>query len=303
MAVPRARRSSSIWWTPSIAPTSRPRVGWTAIEHLRRRVDLTREDQALEVAAGQDAHGRVERRRHDRVRRSAVRRPCCARRRSSSNGPRASGGWRNARRMRLSTSDRFGALPTPADPRARAPTPAAIASRDGCAATSRPSISDPAGARPQTGDHLGELGLAVAGHGRDADDLTGPDLERRAAERRAARGRCPRGRRRRASTTRPGSTSVRLSCSRTGRPTISRARSARVTVFGSIPAAVTRPARMTVIRSAIDRTSPSLWLMKTTLRPPATIERSVANSRRSPGAPGRPSARRGSAPARRGTAA
>ena len=30
IAVPVARSSSSVWWMPSIAPTSRPRVGWTA---------------------------------------------------------------------------------------------------------------------------------------------------------------------------------------------------------------------------------------------------------------------------------
>ena len=43
-----------------------------------------------------------------------------------------------------------------------------------------------------------------------------------------------------------------------------------------MPAAVTTPRRMTVIRSAMASTSPSLWLMNTTLRPSAAIEWSVA---------------------------
>ncbi len=79
-------------------------------------------------------------------------------------------------------------------------------------------------------------------------------------------------------TTRPRSTGARSSTSRTGRPTMSPARSARVVPSGSTSDAVTRPARMTVIRSAMARTSPSLWLMKTTLLPAAVIARSVTNS-------------------------
>ena len=42
-----------------------------------------------------------------------------------------------------------------------------------------------------------------------------------------------------------------------------------------IPAAVTLPRRITVTRSAIWATSASLWLMKTTDVPSATIARSV----------------------------
>ena len=57
-----------------------------------------------------------------------------------------------------------------------------------------------------------------------------------------------------------------------------RARSVVVVSRGKMPAAVTTPRRMTVIRSAMASTSPSLWLMNTTLRPSAAIERSVRNS-------------------------
>ena len=67
--------------------------------------------------------------------------------------------------------------------------------------------------------------------------------------------------------------------SSTSRPTIRRARSVvEVSRRRRCPAAVTSPRRMTVIRSAMASTSPSLWLMNTTLRPSAVIDRSVRNS-------------------------
>ena len=43
------------------------------------------------------------------------------------------------------------------------------------------------------------------------------------------------------------------------------------------PPAVTFPRRITVTRSAIERTSPSLWLMNTMLRPAAVMDRRVRN--------------------------
>ena len=182
--------------------------------------------------------------------------------------------------MRLSTIDRFGALPTPGavlghvrDARARWPRSA------DWSPTSRPVDRDPAGARPEPGDDLGELGLAVAGDRGDADDLAGADLERDALEggqaavvvgADVAR---PRARRD------PAPPAACSSTSSTGRPTISRASSAAGDArAGRCPRRSPCPARMTVIRSAIARTSPSLWLMKTTLRPAATIARRVTNS-------------------------
>ena len=179
--------------------------------------------------------------------------------------------------MRLSTSDRFGALPTPARSSGTCPTPASIATRDGRAATSRPSTST----RPE------QVRIPVMTCASSAWPLpataatptisparTSSDASRRAGTPRSLSADTPSTPR----TTRPGSTSVRLSASSTGRPTMSLARSARVTPRGSMPAAVTRPARITVIRSAIESTSPSLWLMNTTLRPSATIERRFSNS-------------------------
>ena len=60
-------------------------------------------------------------------------------------------------------------------------------------------------------------------------------------------------------------------------PTISSASSRAVTSWGSTSATV-RPARMTVIASATDSTSSSLWEMKITVTPPATSSRREAKS-------------------------
>ena len=60
-----ARRSSSSRWTVSIAPTSRPRVGWTATISAGPEFDLAREDQPLQVATRQQPRLGVDRRRGD----------------------------------------------------------------------------------------------------------------------------------------------------------------------------------------------------------------------------------------------
>ena len=123
---------------------------------------------------------------------------------------------------------------------------------------------------------LGELALAVAGHRGDPDDLAGADVERHAAQRRQPTVVLGRHVRDREHAPSPGSNGVlvdQLEDARArpsagpGRPRGARPR--------ACPAAVTRPRRMTVIRSAIAITSPSLWLMKTTLRPSAVIDRRV----------------------------
>ena len=84
--------------------------------------------------------------------------------------------------MRLSTSDRFGALPTPARSSGTCPTPASMATRDGLSRDVAAVDQDASGAGAHPGDDLRQLGLAVAGDGGDADDLPGPDLERRLAQ-------------------------------------------------------------------------------------------------------------------------
>ena len=146
-------------------------------------------------------------------------------------------------------------------------------------ATSTPPTVMLPGARAEPGDDLGELGLAVAGDGGDADDLAGADLERRRHAAPAGRGRC-----------RPDTSSTdehdRAGLER--RPLESLEDLAADHQAGEVglggarrpgcPAAVTLPRRMTVIRSAIASTSSSLWLMNTTLRPAAVIDRSVRNS-------------------------
>ena len=61
------------------------------------------------------------------------------------------------------------------------------------------------------------------------------------------------------------------------RPTITSA-SAALDVLAAGSAATSRPARSTAMRSDTRRTSSSLWLMKSTESPSATMPRSVANS-------------------------
>jgi hypothetical protein len=97
-------------------------------EHLRRRIDLAREDQPLQVPAGQDADGRIESRRARSRTPRAV--PRLAPRRAVVE-------QRAARQRRVAEGaqdqvvdhDRFGALPTPARSSGTCATPAAIDSR------------------------------------------------------------------------------------------------------------------------------------------------------------------------------
>ena len=168
--------------------------------------------------------------------------------------------------IRLSTIERLGELPTPARSSGTCPTPARIAWSAGRLAMSDPSIVIRPVQLPEPGDRLGQLGLPVARDRGDPDDLARHGRRARRRAGRAGRDRCCAETPLTDRTTRPRSTGARSSTSRTGRPTMSPARSARVVPSGSTSDAVTRPARMTVIRSAMARTSPSLWLMKTTLR-------------------------------------
>ena len=179
--------------------------------------------------------------------------------------------------IRLSAIDRFGALPTPVSSSGTCPTPRPMISPGDWFATSWPPIRTlpPHGRRPLT--DLGQLGLAVACDRGDSKDLARADVEVHAVQGRqpaiVVRGHVP-DREGDGSRLERGPVECREDGPadhphgeiRLGRPS------------GEIPAAVTRPWRITVIRSAIARTSPSLWLMKTMLRPSSVIERSVRNS-------------------------
>jgi len=77
----------------------------------------------------------------------------------------------------------------------------------------------------------------------------------------------------------PGLAVPRSTFRTTARPTIIEARSALVAPAGRV-SPVTRPARMTTMRSLISRTSSSLWLMKMMDRLSAARERMMAKSSR-----------------------
>ena len=120
---------------------------------------------------------------------------------------------------------------------------------------------------------LDELGLAVAGHAGDAEDLAGADLEAACRPRRSSRDRRRRSRsvdvagRPRRGWPAPSRRRARPRARPSSRRAAPRSRSS-----GSA-SPTTLPRRMTVIRSAISSTSYSLWLMNTMLVPSAARRR------------------------------
>ena len=131
-----------------------------------------------------------------------------------------------------------------------------------------------AGGSSQAVERLDELGLAVPGDAGDAKDLARTDLEAAPVDdRRAAI--VGDAQVLDAQDDVAGLAGPLSTMSDTSRPTIISARSSSVAVFGSA-CPTTLPRRMTVIRSAISRTSYSLWLMNTMLVPSAARRRRTA---------------------------
>ncbi len=179
--------------------------------------------------------------------------------------------------MRLSATERFGAVPTPVRSSGTWATRWTIVWRGVRLPTSTPfTVTEPEvqRRRPVRTWASSDWPLpATPATPRISPDRTSREIPRRAGRPRSlcARTSCMR------STTGPGANGVRSIASTTSRPTIRRARPAVVVSAIGMPAAVARPRRITLTRSAIWLTSPSLWLMKTTDAPPATMERRVRN--------------------------
>ena len=128
----------------------------------------------------------------------------------------------------------------------------------------------PAGGRPQAERDLAQLALAAARDAGDADELARVHLEVDArAARRAPRS--PRARDAHRSSSTGGSrsgTAARSAAQRRHPPPDHRLDQLGVGEVGRVaPASTTRPPRSTVTRSAMARTSPSLWVTITTPRP------------------------------------
>ena len=134
---------------------------------------------------------------------------------------------------------------------------------------------DRAGRRPQAHQGLAQLGLPVALHAGDAEDLPGPDLEGDPVHRGPAGARRARSGPARRAGRRRGWPASLLTRSCTDRPTMSAASSASLALGGRSP--TTLPRRMTVMRSAISWTSLSLCEMKTMDRPSARRSRMIRN--------------------------
>ena len=209
--------------------------------------------------------------------------------------------------IRLSVSDRFGALPTPVRSSGHVGDAApGSPSRGGRLATTSPPIADHAAAAAETGDRPrpARSGRCRRPPRSRRSRPPGPssDTPRRAG----SRGRCS------ASTSLDredhGARLANGVCldeprGRSGRPSAGPGR-AFVAPAAGRPAAVTRPRRMTVIRSAIARTSSELVADEDDA--PAARRSSTAASgtaRRPPAARAPRSARPGSGSGRRGRAA
>ena len=133
-------------------------------------------------------------------------------------------------------------------------------------------VVDPDGPRLRAahpGEHVDELGLAVAGHSSDTQDLAGRDVEGDRSQRidpGAGDAQVADAEQRPVAVGGPVGHVVRRAA--IGRPTIIRASSRSSVSPAAVP--TSEPFRSTLTRSLMARTSPSLWLMKTTPSPSAT---------------------------------
>ena len=182
IAAPAARRAMSMRWTDSIAPTSRPRVGWTAMIRSGLRLDLAGEDQALEVATREQPGLRCR----STALRSRSARASSRRRRAPGRVDQPAAGDRR-RPVGLHdevVGDRQVRRAADAGP-ILGDVGDALADRLAGGGVRDVASVDPDASRacPQPGDHLGQLALPVAGDRRDPDDLAAADRERCAAQR------------------------------------------------------------------------------------------------------------------------
>ncbi len=125
---------------------------------------------------------------------------------------------------------------------------------------------DPGRDRAQAEQRLGQLGLAVALHAGEGDDLAGAHRRGRRRRPRSRRGRRPRSGRPARAPASPGSAGFLRTTRSTLRPTIIVASSSS-SVSAGVVVPTTRPWRTTVIRSATASTSLSLWVMNRIERP------------------------------------
>ena len=276
MPAPRRRASSRRPWTNATAPTSSPRVGWSA--RIRRGVELEHaaQQQLLDVAAREQAdplarplaaHVVGPRSGHGHAGPAGRGAGSPAAGRPGGGRSRAPGSGRSAARR---PRPRPGGPPGFGRRRPRPPRPAPPAGQGRPPGAPRLPRG---GARP--GEQAGQRPLAVARDAGDADDLVRVDGEARRPRRPSRRGRA---RRHRAA---PGPGPPGFCASRrgrlTGRPTMASAMAA-----GLVPrtgnSATLRPPRSTATRRHRRITSSSLWLMNRIARPRSRPARSsVAN--------------------------
>ena len=260
-ALPSSRSATMRRCRYSIAPTSRPRVGWAAIEHLRVARDLAGDDDLLLVPAGQPAGARERAAAADVELADQPRRALDEPRREQPAPPRV-------RRLRVVVQrdvlrDRElehepAPLPVLGDvadagvehpPRRRLVQLAAgDLDRRPLACFRRPVIASISSVWPLPSTPA----MPTISPAR-----TSKEMPRTLAMPRSSLT----WRSSTASRTSPGCAGVFSTWSRTSRPTIARASDASVAPSrGTV--SIFLPRRSTVIRSAISSTSFSLWLMK-----------------------------------------
>src|ERR671914_1468178 len=273
---PASRSAMRRLWTNSMAPTSRPRVGWCAIRRLGllaiSRATATfcwlPPDSELASAPGLPPRTSYSL-RSSRAR--ALMRP------TLSTPRRLSGGLRYSRRARFSASVKSstrrrrwrssGMCATPASDAARTPAPAT---------SLPPTLMLPASTllNPEIASTSSCWPLpSTPASATISPARTWSESPRTASSSRSSSTR-------RSSTSSAGSPvegSFFSTCSSTSRPTMSRARLASVDPSAGT-VSMRLPRRRTVIRSAMSSTSPSLWLMKTIATPSCFSAFSTSNS-------------------------
>ena len=189
-------------------------------EGLRLARELPREDDLLQIAAGEEPRRGRRPGTPDVVALGSARphgRESCA---GSRNGPRVTSPPRYALRTTFDAMLRLGATPVESRSSGTCATPARIAARGSPSRSGRPpTLTSPALAGRIPGEHLGELALSVPGDARHPENLAGPHGEVTSCN--ASTPRSPRARSPSASrTTSPISPASRRRSTSTSRPTI-----------------------------------------------------------------------------------
>ena len=179
-ARPLSRSARSWPWMNSVAPTSTPRVGCSAISSRRLVREFARDHDLLQVAAGERADGRARSLRSGcRTRRISARARAGDRRRVDQPAARERRPALEAHRQIVGGAGRERGADGGAILGDIGEARRAMRGDVGAGHVDAADAHAPAVGRAQADQRLDELALAVAGDAGDADDLAGAHRERR----------------------------------------------------------------------------------------------------------------------------